>query len=1168
MRIGRPGRMLLAAAALALAAAPRERASSWSFEDAGEAKGCARAPGRKGQGLKLDGRRGLVVPDAPGLRGERGFTLECWIKSDVGPGPCRNIISKPGEYMLRVDPAHAGGTISLFVRTADGRWEPRARGPRLEPGKWLHLIAVWSRRRAYLWVNRAETSVARPGACPATKSPVYIGGPASGGGGAGFVGVIDEVRILPYALPYGEVQRRLYRLPRPGPGPRRTDPNFEFDAGAEGWSGDAGAQVKQGALCATLAGDDAMLRVAGLRIDAASHPVCSVSLAADKGVRAVLLFAMGRRCKQVPFRLIPDGRLRWYTLRCAQQPPWEGEIDAMGLRIEGGAGARVRIDSIRLGRASCAPPDVRVLSLSPERRINALRTPVEVTAWVRNFGGPARGARVRLTAAAGVEVAGDAERTLDVGFDETKELTWRVQAAAPTKGWVRVEVSLAGAPGAAMQRPIEFARDPRAAAIALARSRAWRRAGYPRAMDFRHLWPGSVRFLEHNTALLVDFIGDKIPAAIEFKRRYPGRLVLMQVNDEPSGIWGSWHCVPREFAVKEGLKFDPLVFPMPAFRGYWLLGAGAALNEDWPANAEELTLRVEDPTRFVLSRRGRRELRDALVVRRVNGKLDWLYSEFVSVVRADERGKTITLKRWPRAAVGPWRAFRAGAAYVAPSVGDIYRMKGHVIKTWIPNLTKFCPVDPRTGLNACAWWARHFARLWHERIAREEPHPDGYEFDGLNQGALGDCNNDGVVDGCVFDGVDYWLLGLYDFFRLLRAGGPGWKGLGDALILADSSSVWGPRLLGALNGSENEEFPSFAGPAGLPEGMDLYRLWCARAAAPACSYLQGRFQCDTYLERDWARVRSRGKFHPDALVRFCLAAACMGDGIYTFRTGSRRDIDAILEWREALEYPWDEYHAGREGHYNWLGRPLGPARRMTDHLGPNLLSAGEDANRWALEISTRRAKASGPRVVVVDGRRWIEADVLALDSTGLPRPAGPAACRRVVLRSAVSRPLRAGREYCLDVTVWAEPVYAAREGKRFGDVMRPVGFALECAGRLGRAQYVLAGRRPRPVAITLRAPGAAPGRVVVLIGATLGPVRLADLQLREGCAEVFARRFEHGLALANGSALSPYTFDLRRLDSRSFRRFAGAQAPDVNTGRPVGARVAVPPQDGLLLMAR
>ncbi|NOZ23056.1 MAG: LamG domain-containing protein [Planctomycetes bacterium] len=168
----------------------------------GTANGCTRAPGRKGRALKLDGTSGMTVPNSPLLHAGKGFALECWVKLDGGPaGPPMNIITKANEYMLRVDPNKAGGCVSFYVKTKDASWEPRARGPRPEAGKWYHIIASWDRRNAWVWVNGKLTASRKPGECTPNSAPFVVGGPTEGV--AGLVGLIDEVRF--FRRPIGPV---------------------------------------------------------------------------------------------------------------------------------------------------------------------------------------------------------------------------------------------------------------------------------------------------------------------------------------------------------------------------------------------------------------------------------------------------------------------------------------------------------------------------------------------------------------------------------------------------------------------------------------------------------------------------------------------------------------------------------------------------------------------------------------------------------------------------------------------------------------------------------------------------------------------------------------------------------------------------------------------------
>ena len=1168
----------------ASSAGPLSPAARWTFDELseriedqsghgfhGKASNCERTPSPFGHALKLDGSNGMLVSDSPQLRSQRGFTFACRIQLAPGPERLMYIFGKADEFMLRIDPPQAGGSLSLFVNTADGTWDPRARGPRLEPGRWYDIVGSWNGRTLRLWVNRSLTSVVRQCTCSATKAPLTVGSDGEAFR-PGFRGLIDELQYFNRPLPPHQLAALAYGFDSNEPAVPRTDASFDFTDGNESWtgSGDLRPSYKDGALNATFRSANDLLSVSGLSFDAASHPICTARLAGSQRGRGVLLFVSDTMFKEVPFRLIADGKVHDYTIRCGTTSPWDGNIHALGLRIESDGPCSVTLETLHMAATSHAPPDLRIAALAPERRCGKVGEPMRVTAWVRNLGGTTRRGTATLNPPPGVSVQGQAGQSLrDLGFDEVRQLEWQIKSFGPADGEIELCVRDESGNQVKMVRPVCFVEDPEIRTLQHFRKRTWQQAGYPRAMDFRHVFPDSIAFHEHNTAFLIDFIDGKIEAARELKRRYPDRLVLMQVNDENNGIWGSWHVVPRAFAVKEGLTFDPVVFPMPEFRGYWLLGPRATLTSDWSADAETIELPVSETQWFVFRHFGHEYLQDVLVVRRSGGVVDWTHSEYASVIAVDHKAKSITLRRWPRNAIGDWKSFDKDSAFVAPSVGSIYKLfDGPTIKTWIPNLTRFCPRDPATGLNATQWWARHFARLWHERIARDAPHPDGLQFDGLDQRAFGDCDLDGVVDGCELRGIDYWRLGLYDFARLLRSGTAEWKGMGDALIAVDASSANGPRLPALFNGSEDEEFPGFGGPAATSSAFDLYRVWCGHTAGPKCSYLQSRFHCESYIEDDAMRLRERGKLHPDGFVRLGIALACMDQGIHTYRTGSRRDILAINRQAEILEYPWDEYYAGRAGTFNWLGVPASDAIRKTDHLGPNLLPDTSSPDGWQLTATNSNVKATDPLTVKIAEHVAVQATVLEIDTTGLPRVNPSKAAAQVVLESpATTQSLDPAKEYCVEFVIAADPQEDDIEGERYKGIMRRVAVALKAGDRTGTARPILVGDSARHVALTLSAPAEGPACVVFQIGGDLGPVRIAKLRLREGCADVYARRFENGLVLANGSGITGHRFDIRSIgDGRSYRRFEGLQAPDINNGKPVDDSVTLPPLEGLLLL--
>lgn len=1087
----------------------------------------------------FDGTSGVELADRPELQGQLGVVLSCWVNPSEPAGPARNVVTKPDEYMLRIDPAAAGGQLAFYVMTAGEVWEPRVRGPVLEPGMWHRVVAAWDRRTLRLWVDRRAYTVARSGHCRPAGQPLLIGGP--GERLAGFVGQLREVAL--YRVPdRAGLLRLVYGLPetvRQG----RGLPTLPLQAEAELWQAGPGTTLdwRDDELRARLAPETGFVFADGLAIDAAAAPRITLRLAAQGARRAVLTVLGSDLVREFPIPLRADGEPRWHTIDAAAHGPWSGRLETILLHLEAAAPTTLRLQRIDLAANSAAPGELALEALAPERRVGRVGWPMPVTAWVANHGGETPQATVSLTASEGIRLLTDA--TVAVGalhFGGRAEAGWQIVADQPCDGEVTAVVTAEGRT-CRMVRPVRFSATPEQDGLAMARGRVWQQAGYPRAMDFRHLGPDSVAYLSPNTAFLVDFIGQKIPAARELKERYPDRLVLMQVNDEVNGIWGSWHVVPREFAAKEGLACDEAIFPMPSFRGWWLLGPPARLDADFAAAAETVTVRVPDVGEFLYGAYGKEFTRDVMLYGLRDGRPDWATAEYASLASYDKDKSTITLQRWPREAVGDWHGFGAGEAMVAPSVGSIYGLRGGpTIKTWIPNLTPHCPRDAE-GRTASEWWITHFAKLWHERIAPTEPHPDGFQFDGLAERPEADCDLDGTMDGCQIGGHNLWKEGLHRFFAELR------RAIPDALVLADASNVWGSRSLGVLHGSENEEYPSFLGPDFHASGFDLYRVWSRFAQPPHASYVQGRFHCDTYLEDDGATAREKGAWYPDSLVRMSLAGACMANGIYTFRTSSKRDVGCILDGGGMVSYPWDEYHAGDDGRWNWLGQPLEEAQPQTAQLGDDLLPPFAPAG-WELRVA-EASHAAARR----EGEGSLVAEVTRVTTAGRPPSPRQTAAGVQLASPPTATALSPEGEYALTCTLTAPGA---------GTNWHWVALSLEAGGQLGPEQPVLVGESPRELRLTLRPSRPGPARVVCGVGAEPGEVTLDNVRLRPGCAEVFSRRFEHGLVLLNGSATRPYTFEV----GPGYRRLHGRQAPEVNDGSACGTQVTVPASDGLFLV--
>ncbi len=108
--------------------------------------------------------------------------------------------------------------------------------------------------------------------------------------------------------------------------------------------------------------------------------------------------------------------------------------------------------------------------------------------------------------------------------------------------------------------------------------------------------------------------------------------------------------------------------------------------------------------------------------------------------------------------------------------------------------------------------------------------------------------------------------------------------------------------------------------------------------------------------------------------------------------------------------------------------------------------------------------------------------------------------------------------------------------------------------------------KPREIFLTLPSPAGGNGRVELGLAEEPGDTTLSSVALYEGCADVMYRRFEQGLALLNGSASTPYTFELAKLTpGEAYRRIRGEQDQKHNSGERVGGSLTLAPRDGILL---
>lgn len=723
--------------------------------------------------------------------------------------------------------------------------------------------------------------------------------------------------------------------------------------------------------------------------------------------------------------------------------------------------------------------------------------------------------------------------------------------------------------------------------------------GYPRPFSFREINPKNLAYLNDMAMVVSDLhLRTRKGADLEFKQRYPSRPVLVQINTEGLGLWGTWICLPQQRLDDIGLTsplsmkvFEELskqVYPIVDFPGYWTYEAGADTTEPITGDQEVVTVAVTDTKPFEpsshphsVNRLPFESFKKDIVIcpRDADGGLDWLAAEFGSVISVDSENKTIQVRRWRtrqetkrKHAIGTYLAPNANQI-VLPAFPDVWIRYLHLREAeyytpFLPNVTRHCPVDPRTGLNAAQWLARH----WIDVKGREYPTADGYVFD-VSAGTFhpsnrisrqSDCDVDGKPDYFYFDGLDHWALGMFDFFSYLRDGVEGkFQGLGRELVLAsDANTNEEARFFDLLNGAEYEfgtVNPFRPVTHRYSSNLDRYLLWSTRAREPRVSYIHNKYPTDSYhggSEDDLAF------YMHDNYYRLDMATACMGTG-YVGKSVSRpggspataypQRKQQIEEHGTPLPLDWDEYHCGDENTRNWLGQPLADPVRLTNHLKPRDLPVRADRSSARLHVAAGYAAefldASDEgtlRVQVHEVQPWHKTNF----KIRLSLPLGD---------------VKKGREYTLHFRARAPSPYAKVDPK-YASIPRNLAVRLSVDLTTGLDQETLVFEERREIFLTLTAPADGAGQLEFALEEEPGLIEFSSIRLYEGCADVMVRRFENGVALLNGSSVTPHVFDLGELfPGEVYRRISGRQDPNHNSGELVAAPLTLGPRDGIML---
>ncbi|MHB8971208.1 MAG: LamG-like jellyroll fold domain-containing protein [Pirellulaceae bacterium] len=158
-----------------------------------------RTPGRVGSALVCAGG-GAFVPGQAGLNTTRGFTVECWVKTDLAGQSDKWIVNRmynSGESGFRLGLAQ--GRIAFSIPQTG--WSHHiTTSPELPLGRWVHIAGTFDGKVMRIYMDGVEIgALDRPGEMNRSNEPLHLG-TYQIGHKAFFTGALDEVRIWDRAL--------------------------------------------------------------------------------------------------------------------------------------------------------------------------------------------------------------------------------------------------------------------------------------------------------------------------------------------------------------------------------------------------------------------------------------------------------------------------------------------------------------------------------------------------------------------------------------------------------------------------------------------------------------------------------------------------------------------------------------------------------------------------------------------------------------------------------------------------------------------------------------------------------------------------------------------------------------------------------------------------------
>jgi len=392
---------------------------------------------------------GQTIASTPDWQLRPGFTIDLQFRMNtVGSA---NLLTKEGEYLIRVDGQNEGARLSIFLNL-DGNWEPRLRTIQPTAGAWHRVTVAWDGSTMSAVVDGQTFSQRRSGAVKAGDEPVVIGSQSIRA--AALDGAIRSFRIHHRAVSEGELLADLLGM-EAGPAGGDNISRFEFRQGLAGWSGRASEPRSQGGGLELRAegGQSALLRN-GLAVPLSGDEALGLRLQVSAGSQGRVVIATTAGTRSLAFDLLADGRPHTYLVPVHKLYEWQGTLSALAI-VPTDQAADVRLETVEIAAESTLAPEIEIVALHTAEVILRAGRPLEVVAELVNRGGPGKALAASLKPSF-LTIQGDPSRSASPQQGERWTERWSIAAASATSGAVTLQVAGGGATPASRELPLRI----------------------------------------------------------------------------------------------------------------------------------------------------------------------------------------------------------------------------------------------------------------------------------------------------------------------------------------------------------------------------------------------------------------------------------------------------------------------------------------------------------------------------------------------------------------------------------------------------------------------------------------------------------------------------------------------------------------------------------------